>query len=56
MNAMWTTIGAPNANVPGHLGPNGLPVGVTLAGPRLGDARLLAITRAVAPVLDPSAS
>lgn len=53
MNRMWTLLHAPCVNIPGAKGPNGLPVGVTLAGPRLGDARLLAIARAVAPVLDP---
>lgn len=53
MNAMWTLLHAPCVNTPGATGPNGLPVGVTLTGPRLGDARLLAVARAVAPVLDP---
>ncbi|TPQ50218.1 amidase [Prosthecomicrobium hirschii] len=55
-NSMWTLLHVPTVNIPGHLGPNGLPVGVTLAGPRLGDARLLAIAKAVAPVLDPKAA
>ncbi len=53
MNAMWTLLHAPCVNIPGAKGPNGLPVGVTLVGPRFGDARLLATARAVAPVLDP---
>lgn len=53
MNRMWTLLHAPCVNIPGATGPNGLPVGVTLAGPRLGDARLLAIARAVAPLIDP---
>lgn len=53
MNAMWTLLHVPCVNIPGAVGPNGLPVGVTLAGPRLSDARLLAIAQAVAPVLDP---
>lgn len=53
MNAMWTLLHVPCVNIPGAIGPNGLPVGVTLAGPRLGDSRLLAISKAVAPVLDP---
>jgi Asp-tRNA(Asn)/Glu-tRNA(Gln) amidotransferase A subunit family amidase len=53
MNSMWTLLHAPCINIPGATGPNGLPVGVTLAGPRLGDARLLAVAKAVAPVLDP---
>lgn len=53
MNAMWTLLHVPCVNIPGATGPNGLPVGVTLTGPRLGDARLLAIAKAVGPVLDP---
>ncbi|MEJ1159529.1 amidase [Prosthecomicrobium sp. N25] len=56
MNSMWTLLHVPTVNIPGHTGPNGLPVGVTLAGPRLGDARLLAISKAVAPVIDPLAA
>jgi Asp-tRNA(Asn)/Glu-tRNA(Gln) amidotransferase A subunit family amidase len=54
MNRMWTLLHAPCVNIPGATGPNGLPVGVTLAGPRHGDARLLAISKAVAPVIDPT--
>ena len=33
-------------------GPKNLPVGVTLVGARLTDARLLAIAKAMAPVID----
>jgi Asp-tRNA(Asn)/Glu-tRNA(Gln) amidotransferase A subunit family amidase len=53
MNSMWTLLHAPCINIPGATGPNGLPVGVTLAGPRLGDARLLAVAKSAAPVIDP---
>ena len=53
MNAMWTLLHVPCVNIPGATGLNGLPVGVTLVGPRLGDTRLLAAARAIAPVLDP---
>ena len=52
MNSMWTLLHVPCINIPGAKGPNDLPVGVTLAGPRLGDARLLAISKVIAPVLD----
>ena len=52
MNAMWTLLHVPCVNIPGATGPTGLPVGVTLVGPRLGDARLLAAAKAIAPVLD----
>lgn len=55
-NSMWTLLHAPTVNIPGYIGSNGLPVGVTLAGPRLGDARLLAICKVLAPVLDPQAA
>lgn len=51
-NCMWTMLHAPTVNIPGYMSDNGLPVGVTLAGPRLGDARLLSISKALAPVLD----
>lgn len=56
MNVVWTTLHAPCINVPGATGPNGLPVGVTLAGPRLGEAGLLAVAKAVAPLIDPEAA
>ena len=51
-NRMWTLLHVPCINIPACRGPNNLPVGVTLVGPRLTDARLLAIARAAAPVID----
>lgn len=51
-NRMWTLLHAPNVGIPCCLGPAGLPVGVTLVGKRLSDSRLLAIAKAVAPVID----
>ncbi len=51
-NAMWTLLHGPNIGIPAGRGPKGLPVGVTLVGPRLSDGRLLAIARALAPVID----
>jgi Asp-tRNA(Asn)/Glu-tRNA(Gln) amidotransferase A subunit family amidase len=51
-NRMWTLLHVPCINVPACRGPNNLPIGVTLVGPRLTDARLLAIARAAAPVID----
>ncbi|MSP02468.1 MAG: amidase [Acetobacteraceae bacterium] len=51
-NRMWTLLHAPNVNIPVCRGPANLPVGVTLVGKRLADARLLAIAKAVAPVID----
>ncbi len=52
MNAMWTLLHVPCVAVPVHKGPLGLPVGIQLIGPRYGDARLLAIAEAAAPVID----
>jgi Asp-tRNA(Asn)/Glu-tRNA(Gln) amidotransferase A subunit family amidase len=51
-NRMWTLLHAPNVGVPVYFGPTGLPVGVTLVGPRLMDSRLLAIAAACAPAID----
>lgn len=53
MNSIWTTLHVPCIAMPGHKGPNGLPVGVQIVGPRHGDARLLSVAEALAPVLDP---
>lgn len=53
MNAMWTLLHVPCLAIPGYTGPNGLPVGIQIVGPRFSDPRLLAIAAAVAPVLDP---
>jgi len=49
-NGMWTLLHAPCINVPGLTGPLGLPVGLTLTGPRFSDRRLLAIASAVGAV------
>ena len=51
-NKMWTLMHGPNVGIPVCFGPAGLPVGVTLAGPQMADARLLAIATACAPVID----
>ncbi|WP_181706983.1 amidase [Chthonobacter rhizosphaerae] len=53
MNQIWTLLHVPVINLPGFKGPNGLPVGVSLTGPRLTDRRLLAVAVAVAPLLLP---
>jgi len=42
-NALWTVLHMPCLTLPAATGPNGLPVGVQLVGPRYGDARLLDI-------------
>ena len=41
-NALWSLIHAPCVNVPGLTGSNGRPVGLTVAGPRFADRRVLA--------------
>lgn len=56
-NRMWTLLHVPCVNVPGLTGkngltgPNGLPVGLTLAAPRFTDRQLLETAKAVAPVI-----
>ncbi len=40
-NRMWTLLGVPCVHVPTGVGPQGLPVGVTVIGPRWGDAQAL---------------
>lgn len=51
-NAMWTLLHVPCLAVPCTHGPKGLPVGIQLMGPRFGDARLMKIAAALAPVID----
>src|SRR6266849_3773930 len=42
-NRMWTLLHTPAVTLPGHTGPNGLPVGVQVIGPPGMDDRLLAM-------------
>jgi Asp-tRNA(Asn)/Glu-tRNA(Gln) amidotransferase A subunit family amidase len=51
-NTTWTLLHAPCVAVPAGRGEKRLPVGVQLIGPRLGEARLLAIAAALAPLID----
>jgi Asp-tRNA(Asn)/Glu-tRNA(Gln) amidotransferase A subunit family amidase len=53
MNSMWTLLHMPCVNIPGAVGPNGLPVGVTLVGPRFSDAKLVGLAKMAASILDP---
>ncbi len=55
-NRMWTLLHVPCVAIPAGRGAGGLPVGVQLVGPRMTDARLLAIARVLAPVIDPGAA
>ncbi len=49
-NAIWSVLHAPCINVPGFLGPSGLPVGLTLVGPRFADRRVLRAAAALGPL------
>ena len=51
-NSNWTLLHVPCVGIPVGRGPKGLPVGITLVGPRCSDRRLLAIAKALAPVID----
>lgn len=42
-NRIWTLLHTPCVNVPAAIGPSGMPVGVTLTGPRFTDRRVVAI-------------
>jgi Asp-tRNA(Asn)/Glu-tRNA(Gln) amidotransferase A subunit family amidase len=50
-NTMWSLLHTPCINVPGLVGPAGMPVGVTLTGPRYEDRKVLAAAAAIAPLL-----
>jgi Asp-tRNA(Asn)/Glu-tRNA(Gln) amidotransferase A subunit family amidase len=52
LNRDLTLLHVPCINIPAGLGPNRLPVGLTLTGPRYSDRHLLAVAAAVAPVID----
>jgi Asp-tRNA(Asn)/Glu-tRNA(Gln) amidotransferase A subunit family amidase len=41
-NAMWSLLHVPCVNVPGYTGQTGLPIGLTVTGPRFSDRRVLA--------------
>ncbi|MDB5687838.1 MAG: amidase, partial [Rhizorhabdus sp.] len=51
-NAMWTLLHTPCVGIPCTWGPQGLPVGIQIVGPRFSDARLMRIGAAVAPIID----
>jgi Asp-tRNA(Asn)/Glu-tRNA(Gln) amidotransferase A subunit family amidase len=48
-NEMWTLLHVPCVNLPGFVGPHGLPVGLTLVGARFTDHALLALAEKIAP-------
>ncbi|KAJ6447170.1 Guanine nucleotide-binding protein negative regulator 1 [Purpureocillium lavendulum] len=49
-NAMWTVLHAPTLNVPGFVGPKGLPVGLTVVGGRYTDMEVLKAGKAIGEV------
>ena len=51
-NGFWTLLHVPCLAVPATKGAKGLPIGIQLVGPRLSDARLLAIAGTLAPLID----
>lgn len=55
-NRIWTLLHMPCVHVPGLTAADGLPVGVTLTGPRFTDRRILAVARLLGPLLSSSAS
>jgi Asp-tRNA(Asn)/Glu-tRNA(Gln) amidotransferase A subunit family amidase len=52
LNRDLTLLHVPCINIPVRPGPNRLPVGLTLTGPRYSDRHLLIVAASVAPVLD----
>ncbi|MDR3511525.1 MAG: amidase [Caulobacteraceae bacterium] len=45
-NGLWTLLHVPTVNVPAFKGPNGLPVGLTVTGPRFSDRKVIAAAEA----------
>ena len=44
-NTMWTLLHVPCVTIPGHRGPNGMPIGFQIVGKRSSDRRLLEVAR-----------
>ena len=55
-NEMWTLLHVPCLNLPGFSGEHGMPIGLTLVGPRFCDQELLSLADAIAPLFEPSPS
>jgi Asp-tRNA(Asn)/Glu-tRNA(Gln) amidotransferase A subunit family amidase len=51
-NGLWTLLHVPCLAIPCIKGPQGLPVGIQIVGPRYADARLLKIAAVLAPIID----
>ena len=52
LNAIWTLLHVPVVQVPGFKGPNGLPVGLSLVGPRYADRRVLRAAKVIGPLFE----
>ncbi len=50
LNAMWTLLHVPVVNVPGFVGPAGMPIGLSLTGPRYSDRHLVRVAKEVEPL------
>lgn len=46
-NSLWTLLHAPCVNIPVFFGPAGMPVGLTVTGPRFSDSRTLQMAEAI---------
>jgi Asp-tRNA(Asn)/Glu-tRNA(Gln) amidotransferase A subunit family amidase len=51
-NRDWTMLHVPCINVPAGHGPAGMPIGLTLTGPRYTDRKILSVAEALAPVIE----
>lgn len=49
---MWTILQVPALNIPGFAGENGLPIGLTLVGPRYHDLHVLHMGHAIGKVFE----
>ncbi|MCA0204748.1 MAG: amidase [Proteobacteria bacterium] len=50
-NSLWTLLHVPCVNIPAFTGPSGMPVGLTVLGPRFADTPVLEMAAAIHPVL-----
>ncbi len=51
-NSMWTVLHTPVINIPGFVGPNRMPIGLSLVGPRYHEQSLLRTAREVSKVFE----
>ncbi|KAF2726297.1 amidase signature enzyme [Polychaeton citri CBS 116435] len=48
----WTVMQCPALNIPGFVGENGMPIGLTLVGPRYSDRRLLWVAKTIGSIFE----